>query len=159
MAIILWGKPTFTVTAVGGASADQSAKLTIPTPVEGSTSLTTETGEKHEALVEGGGNEAVRYDKNKYTLEFSVRVAAGRDMPFEDKSSDGRVTGTYKFVIKGEDTASPTMTLNEGSVRYEDEMSLSDGAARHYYVEALVPTPGQGETQKDMIEWTHTAAS
>lgn len=152
MAVILWGKPTFTVTAVGGASADQSANLTVPTPVEGSTALSTETGDKHEALVEGGGNEAVRYDRNKYTLEFVVRFAAGRTMPFEDKSSDGRVTGTYSFVIKGEDATSPTMTLAEGSVRYEDEMSLADGAARHYYVESLVQQSG------DQITWSHASS-
>ena len=153
MAVILWGKPTITVTVVGGAAADQSANLTVPTPVEGSTALSTETGDKHEALIEGGGNEAVRYDRNKYTLEFSVRFAAGRTMPFEDKSSDGRITGTYKFVIKGEDNASPQMALNEGIVRYEDVMSLADGAARHYFIESLVPVSG------DQITWTHTAAS
>lgn len=149
MAVILWGKPTITVTAVGGASADQSANLTIPTPVEGSTGLSTETGEKHEALVEGGGNEAVRYDRNKYTFEFAVRFAAGRTMPFEDKSHDGRITGTYQFVVKGEDATSPTMTIAEGSVRFEDEVSLTDGAARHYFVESLVPQSG------DQITWTH----
>lgn len=152
MAIILWGKPTITVTAVGGAAADQSANLTVPTPVEGSTALKTETGEKHEALVEGGGNEAVRYDRNKFTFEFSVRFAAGRTMPFEDKSHDGNVTGTYSFEITGEDTASPTMTIAEASVHYEDEMSLTDGAARHYICESLVPASG------DQITWTHPAS-
>lgn len=151
MAVILWGKPTITVTAVGGAAADQSANLTVPTPVEGSTALSTETGEKHEALVEGGGNEAVRYDKNKYTFEFSVRFAAGRTMPFEDKSHDGNITGTYSFSIKGEDSASPTMTIAEANVRYEDEMSLTDGAARHYFAESLVQQSG------DQITWTHAA--
>lgn len=151
MAVILWGKPTITCQAVGGASADQSANLTIPTPVEGSTALNTETGDKHEALIEGGGNEAVRYDRNKFTFEFSIRFAAGRTMPFEDKSHDGNITGTYSFNIKGEDTASPTMTIAEASVRYEDEMSLTDGAARHYFAESLVPASG------DQITWTHTA--
>ena len=149
MAIILWGKPTITVTAVGGASADQSTNLDVPTPVADSTQLSTEAGDKHTADIEGGGFEAVRYDKNTYTLEFSVRFAAGRTMPFEDKSHDGVITGTYKFAVKGEDTGSPTMTMNEASVRYEDEYSADDGARRHYYCESLV------QEQGDQITWAH----
>ena len=151
MAVILWGKPNITITAVGGAAADQSANLTVPTPVADSTQLTTETGDKHTADIEGGGFEAVRYDKNTFTLEFSVRFAQGRTMPFEDKSSDGSVTGTYKFVVTGQDNGSPTMTMNEAAVRYEDELSADNGAMRHYYAESIVPESG------DQITWTHTA--
>ena len=149
MAVILWGKPTITITTVTGTSA----KLTVPTPVADSTQLSTESGDKHTADIEGGGNEAVRYDKNSFTLEFSVRFAAGRDMPFEDVSHDGVVTGTYKFVVAGEDTGSPTMAINEAAVRYEDEMSADNGAMRHYFAESIIPASG------DQITWTHTAIS
>ena len=148
MAIILWGKPTITVTAVSGTSAN----LTVPTPVADSTQLSTETGDKHTADIEGGGYEAIRYDKNSFTLEFSVRFAAGRTMPFEDVSHDGNVSGTYKFAVTGADTGSPTMTINEASVRYEDEYSADDGARRHYFCESIMPASG------DQITWTHTAA-
>lgn len=149
MAVILWGKPTITITNVTG----NSAKLTVPTPVADSTQLSTETGDKHTADIEGGGYEAVRYDKNSFTLEFSVRFAAGRDMPLEDKSKDGSVTGTYQIAVTGEDAGSPTMTIAEASARYEDEYSASDGAARHYFFESLVPSGGG-----DQITWAHTAA-
>lgn len=149
MAVILWGKPTITITTVTGTSAN----LTVPTPVADSTQLTTETGDKHTADIEGGGYEAVRYDKNSFTFEFSVRFAAGRTMPFEDVSHDGAVTGTYKFVVVGEDTGSPTMTINEAQVHYEDEMSADNGAMRHYYAESILPASG------DQITWTHTAVS
>lgn len=147
MAVILWGKPTITITAVKGTST----KLTVPTPVADSTSLSTETGNKHTADIEGGGYEAVRYDKNTFTLEFSVRFAAGRDMPFEDVSSDGTVQGTYSFAVTSEETGAPTMTIAEASVHYEDEFSASDGAARHYFAESLTPATG------DQITWTHAA--
>lgn len=149
MAIILWGKPTITVTAVSGTSSN----LTVPTPVADSTQLSTEAGDKHTADIEGGGYEAVRYDKNTYVFEFAVRFAAGRTMPFEDVSHDGVIPGTYKFVVTGQDTGSPTMTLNEGQVRYEDEMNADDGARRHYFVESLVPASG------DQITWTHNSGS
>ena len=149
MAIILWGKPTITVTAVTGTSSN----LTIPTPVADSTQLSTEAGDKHTADVEGGGYEAVRYDKNTYIFEFSVRFAQGRTMPFEDVSHDGNVSGTYKFAVTGEDAGSPTMTLQEGQVRYEDEYNADDGARRHYFVESLV------QSSTDQIVWSHTGGS
>ena len=152
MAIILWGKPVFTVTAVGGATADQSANLTIPTPVADSTQLTTEAGDEHTADIEGGGYEARRYDKNTYTLEFAVRFADGRTMPFEDKSHDGQVSGTYKFVVTSEEGSAPSMTMQEATVRYEDEYNADDGARRHYYAQSLVPASG------DQITWSHGTA-
>ncbi len=150
MAVILWGKPTITITAVG-SSSDNSANLTVPTPVAQSVQLTTNTGDEHTADIEGGGYEARKFDKNSFTLEFSVRFADGRTMPFEDKSHDGNVTGQYTVAVKGEDTSSPTMTMNLVSVHYEDEMSMDDGAKRHYYCESLVPDSG------DQITWSHSA--
>jgi len=149
MAVILWGKPTITITAVGGTSAEQSANLTVPTPVADSTQMSTTAGDKHTADIEGGGFEAVRYDKNTFTLEFSVRFAQGRTMPFEDKSHDGAVTGTYQFVVAGQDAGSPTMTMAEATVRYEDEYSADEGARRHYFCESIVPATG------DQITWSH----
>lgn len=145
MAVILWGKPTITITTVTGTSAN----LTVPTPVADSTTLSTETGDKHTADIEGGGYEAVRYDKNTFTLEFSVRFAAGRTMPFEDVSADGTVAGTYGFSVTSEETGAPTMTIAEASVHYEDTYSASDGAARHYIAESLTPASG------NQIAWTH----
>lgn len=148
MAVILWGKPTITVTAVTGTSAN----LTVPTPVADSTQLSTESGDRHTADLEGGGYEAIRYDRNSFTFEFEVRFAAGRTMPFEDVSHDGVVTGTYKFVITSEDTGAPTCTINEATVRYEDNFSADDGARRHYYAESIMPATG------DQITWTHAAS-
>ena len=148
MAIILWGKPVITITAVGGASSDQSANLTVPVPVADSTQLSTEAGDKHTADIEGGGYEAIRYDKNTFVLEFSVRFANGRTMPFADKSHDGAITGTYKFEVTSGEAGAPKMTINEANVRYEDEYSADDGARRHYYAESLVPSGGG-----DQISW------
>lgn len=150
MAVILWGKPVITITNVTGASAN----LTVPNEiVADSTQLSTEAGDKHSADIEGGGYEAIRYDKNSFTLEFSVRFAAGRTMPLEDKSSDGSVAGTYKVVVTSGDTGAPSMTMQEATCRYEDEYSADDGARRHYFFESIVPASG------DQIVWSHSAAS
>lgn len=154
MAKILWGKPTITPTVVSGSSSatpkTASANLTVPTPVADSTQLTTQAGDKHTADIEGGGYEALRYDKNSFLFEFSVRFAEGRTMPFEDVSNDGVVLGTYKIAVTAPDTA-VKCELNECSIRYEDEYSADDGARRHYYCETIVPESG------DQISWTTTA--
>ncbi|MBO4718982.1 MAG: hypothetical protein J5658_03810 [Prevotella sp.] len=149
MAIILWGKPTITITNVSGSSAN----LTVPTPVADSTQLSTESGDKHTADIEGGGYEAIRYDKNSFTFTFAVRFAKNRTMPLEDKSADGVITGTYKIVVTSEETGAPTMTINEASARYEDEFSADDGARRIYTFESIMPASG------NQIAWTHGSGS
>ena len=153
MAKILWGKPSITITSVNPSSGTgTSANLTVPTPVADSTTLTTETGDKHTADIEGGGYEAVRYDKNSFILSFAVRFAEGRTMPFEDVSADGTVEGTYKVELTSDETGAPSMAMNEATVRYEDEFSADDGARRVYYFESIMPASG------NQITWTHTAA-
>jgi hypothetical protein len=153
MAVILWGKPTITITGVSGGS-DISSNLTVPTPAAGTTQLTTETGAEHTADLEGGGYEARRYDKNSFTFEFAVRFAQGRTMPFSDKSLDGNISGTYKIVLTSEESGAPSMTIHECNARYEDEYSAEDGARRHYFFEVIVPTGG-GE----QITWSTAAGS
>lgn len=154
MATILWGKPSITVTAVSGV-AGASSRLTIPTPVVDSTSLSTERGDKHTADIEGGGFEAVRYDRGSFTLEFSVRFAKERFMPFSDVSKDGVVTGAYQFVIADPDDASaPTMTMHQATVSYEDEYNADDGARRHFYCDSIVPEDGS-----EQITWSDGAGA
>lgn len=157
MAVILWGKPTITITRVGTggvAGTDYSANLTVPTPAAGTVQLSTDTGDEHTADLEGGGYEARRFDKNSFVFEFAVRFANGRTMPFEDVSVDGVIKGQYSVKCKGIDSDSPEMTMNLANVRYEDEMDMDDGARRHYYFESLIPDGGTAQ-----ITWSHGSAS
>ena len=148
---ILWGKPLITVTVVDSTGA--SSRLTIPTPVADSTTLETERGEKHEAEIEGGGNEAVRFDKGKFTLQFAVRFAKERLMPFSDVSHDGNVSGTYKLVVSDPtDPDAPAMTMNEAIISYEDNLDADDGARRIFYCDSMVPSNGG-----DQVVWSDGA--
>lgn len=158
MAVILWGKPTITITAVSSGTGT-SADLTVPTPAAGTVQLSTDTGDEHTADLEGGGYEARRFDKNSFVFEFAVRFAAGRTMPFEDVSTDGVITGQYSVKCKGIDTDSPEMTMHLANVRYEDEMDMDDGARRHYYFESLVPDPTTQVPNPKQITWSHASAS
>lgn len=142
MAKILWGKPKITVNNV----------VIDATPVEDSTSLTTTRGEKHEARVEGGGNEATRYDKGNFTLEFEIRFAKNRPMPLADKCEDGKIKGgPYPVSVESADDAdAPKMTMNAGEGSYEDLYSADEGARRHYYFDSTIPSSGSTE----QITWT-----
>ncbi len=149
MAVILWGKCAITIEAVQGSSTTSTA-LTVPTPVQNSTTLSTERGEKHEALIEGGGNEAVRFDKGKFTLEFEVRFAKDRVMPLSDVSHDGAINGEWKITVAdADDNTAPKMTMNSGKGSYEDMLDQDDGARRHYYFDSEALASG------DQITWAN----
>lgn len=149
MAVILWGKPQIEIEAITGSTVTSSA-LTVPTPVENSTSLTTERGEKHEARIEGGGNEAVRYDKGSHTLEFEVRFAKDRTMPLQDVSHDSVISGEWKVTVSDpNDSTAPKMAINVATGSYEDMLDAADGAKRHYYFDSEIPASG------DQITWSN----
>jgi len=86
MAQLSWGKPKIEFGKLGadGAAPTKWDKLEYD-PVENSTKLTTSKGEKKEAKVEGGENEAVKYSRNTYAFEFEIRAAKGRSKPIEDE--------------------------------------------------------------------------
>ncbi len=150
MAVILWGKPAITISNQTGATITSSA-LNVDTPVINTTQLSTERGEKHEAQIEGGGNEAVRYDRGKHTLEFEVRFAKARIMPLQDQCQDGIIKGSYKIeVADPNDNTAPKMTMNDAVGSYEDILNADDGARRHYYFDSQVPTGGG-----DQITWSN----
>ena len=140
MAKILWGKPKITISNVEG-SGETSKALEVPTPVINSTQLSTERGDKHTADVEGGGNEATRYDRGSHTLEFEIRFAAGRVMPLQDQCKDSTIGGTYKIEVENpEDPTAPKMTIHECTGSYEDLLDAEDGARRHYYFDTQIPS-------------------
>ena len=99
MAQLSWGKPTIEFAECDGAEALKFKPLGYD-PVEGSTKLTPTKGEKKEAKVEGGENEAVKYAKSTYTFEFEIRAAKGRTKPIEDE--DGVVADEYAFRLTPE---------------------------------------------------------
>lgn len=150
MAVILWGKPAITIAAATGSTVTSTA-LTVDTPVMDSTQLNTERGEKHEANIEGGGNEAVRYDKGKFTLEFEVRFANDRTLPLSDVSADGNIQGEWKVTVADSVSAAsaPQVSLNKCVASYEDMYSADEGARRHYYFESVVPSDSSAQ-----ITWT-----
>lgn len=142
-AVLSWGKPTIEVRTAGS----NGTYTTLPTPMEGTTELQSEKGDKMEAKIEGGENEAVKYKRNTYTLVFNIRKALGRTLPFA--IDDGLVSGTYEFKLTPEDPTAPGFILHVGVVSINETWSAEDGGVWEITVDALRPDDGS-----ETITWT-----
>jgi hypothetical protein len=144
--IISWGIPTIKVTPGDGVDSKYTSAITFPTPVDGSTQLSSEKGDKMEALIEGGEPEAVKYKRGKYTLEFQVRIGKDR-LPSASNmidGTDGVVPGEWQVKLEPEDKASgaPGFTMPKAVCSYTDTYSSADGIIRTYTFDSLKPDTG-----------------
>lgn len=132
--IISWGVPTIKAKKIGTETA-----ITFPTPVDGSTQLSTEKGDKMEALIEGGEPEAIKYKRGKYTLEFQIRLGSNdkvkRNFPID--GLDGVVSGEYELELAAEDEEAPGFKFAKSVCSYEDSYTSEDGVIRTYTFESL----------------------
>ena len=141
MAQLSWGKPTieFGKCGANGAAPTTWTKLAYD-PVESSTKLTPTKGEKKEAKVEGGENEAVKYAKSTYTFEFEIRAAKGRTKPIEDE--DGVVADEYAFRLTPENPECEGFLIERSAVSVEDTFDTAEGKKWKYTADVLKPAKG-----------------
>lgn len=144
--IIGWGCPRQFLRKIGDAS---NKIIEIYKPVEGSTQMTTTKGEKKEAKVEGGENEAVKYAKNTYALATTIRIG-NEDGTLRKKivpDSDGVVDGEYEYWLCPEDPKAPWMHMERCTVSVEDGWTAEDGTTLVYTMDAV---KAEGH---DQVEW------
>lgn len=156
MAVIGWGKPKIVfgkITASTGNDAGTWSKM--QNPVQNSTSLTTEKGEKQEALCEGGEVEDVKYDKNKYSLAMTIRVRKGGTQPIPH--NDGLVSGEYMVALQPEDAAVPGIVIQKARVSVEDGFSTTDGTTFIYTFDALVPDDSSNQVKHGTVVITESS--
>ena len=108
--------------------------------VENSAKLTPTKGTKKEAKVEGGDNEAVKYNKNTYVFEYEVRVMEGRVPCIGD--NDGLVDGEYALQLIPENPAVSGFMIDRAVVSVEDTWDAENGAKKKYTFDVLVPEQG-----------------
>lgn len=72
---ISWGKPGIYIGATGQTLGNSSVFELLATPVEDSTQLTGQQGDKTEATIEGGEAEATKYNAATFELAMNVRMA------------------------------------------------------------------------------------
>ena len=132
---ISWGLPKIEVKKSGATAWE-----TFATPVEDSTQLTTTQGDKLEAKIEGGTNEAVKYKSNTYQLVFDIRQTPDRIDPIVDV--DGVVSDEYAVRITPENPAAFGCMIDRAAVNVQTKMNTAEGFVRTYTFEVLKPTTG-----------------
>jgi hypothetical protein len=122
----------------GSTSTAQSTNLD-PTvgsniiPIEGTTQLTTEEGEKLEARYEGGKIAAVKYGADTYVLEFSLWTKDSYKV-----AADALASANYIYVVP-EDAADATDTYALSDIQVVKSTvtgNSSDGYRTNYHIEA-----------------------
>ncbi|SFG57032.1 hypothetical protein [Prevotella sp. KH2C16] len=127
-----------------------SAKWTkIGTPKENTTKLTPTKGDKKEAPIEGGENEAVKYSANKYVLEYVLRRLAGRKKPFKD--ANGVIAHRYAIFVQPEDITVPGPRMDNTVVSLADEFGTEEGGLLTYNHDGLKPDSG------NIVKWSTIA--
>lgn len=145
-----WGKPRIVVKKKGDTS---SKYIEFPTPVEDTTELSTTKGDKKEAKIEGGENEAVKYLKNTYALAAQIRIGLEdgktvRQKPLAD--SDGVIEGEYELWLQPENAAALGMHMEGCTISVEDTYTAADGIILIYTFDAI-KVDGH-----DQVEWGTT---
>ena len=146
MANIAWGKPRIFVKDVDGGTEQNPEKwIELPTPVEDSTELSAEKGDKLEARIEGGENEDVKYKRSTYTLAFNIRKAKRRQAPFP--SVDGVVDHHFAVLLQPEDPAVEGFYISSTTVSVDETFTAAEGAMWQCQLEALKAAVG------DTVKW------
>lgn len=144
---ISWGKPKIWAAELTDGTAGEWKE--IPTPVENTTTLIPTKGNKKEAKIEGGENEAVKYNRNTYVLEFTIRLGKGREKPFEDE--DGVIPGEYTIMVQPEDPTADGIRIDKCVVSLEDSYSVEEGIMLKYSADVLKPATGN-QIKYEVIE-------
>lgn len=143
-----WGKPRIVVKKKG--SGETVLYIEFYTPVEDSTQLTTTKGEKKEAKIEGGENEAVKFKKNTYSLAAQVRIGLNDDGTTRKKpipDSDGVIDGEYELWLQPENPKGLGIHMEACTISVEDVYTAADGVILTYNFDAVKATG------HDQIEW------
>lgn len=138
MAELSWGRPRIFISKLNNGEVTTWKEFS--TPVDGSTKLDTSEGDKKEAKIEGGENEAVKYNKSTYTLEFEVREAVGREQPYTN--TDGLIDGEYALHIQPENASAKGIKFDRGVLSVLTQFGSEDGIVYHYKYDALKPATG-----------------
>ena len=124
MAVLSWGRPLIEIALLGENETPGEWK-SLGTPKQDSSQLSTEAGNKTEAIEEGGGVVDVRYDKSKYSFVCQLFSKKGETKPIEDV--DGIVPGNYAVRLTPEDPTTPGWIMDKASVSVVDTWSAADG--------------------------------
>lgn len=142
MAKISWGRPNI---YTFNADQSNSSAYRLATPVEDSTELSSEKGDKMEAKIEGGDNEDVKYKRSTYQLVYNIRKAKGRKAPYP--AVDGLVNDHYGVIVIPEDPTCEGILIEASTVGVDDSFTAAAGAIWNIQHDAIKAETG------DTVKW------
>lgn len=137
MSNLAWGKPRIFAKDL---DATEDKWVEINTPIEDTTELQVEKGDKMEAPVEGGQNEDVKYKSSTYSLVYNVRKLKGRKVPYPN--NDGVCSKHYGIMLMPEDNTNVGFYIGETTVTVDDTFTPADGAIWAVQHDAIAATSG-----------------
>lgn len=157
--VLAWGECNIFTRKYNGATKGTAWKKWA-IPAEGSTTLTTTEGQKTEAKVEGGENEAVRKAKNTYALVFDIRIGANHT--FEVDDVDGVIDGEYEVIVQATENAdAPALYMAKANLSSATDYNSTDGGKTSYTADALKNqkevTTSEGKKALGQVAWGEVA--
>lgn len=137
MAKLTWGEPTVEIVECTDQNVPSTEWKSLPQIKQGTASLTTEAGERVEALDEGGDVVDVRTAKSKYTFTAQIFGQKGVEKPIED--NNGLIIKNYAVRLTPEDKTLPGFIINCASVTLLESWTSADGTIWEYTFSALTP--------------------
>lgn len=141
MATLSWGKPKIEIGLLGINGAAPTDWIEVDNPVENTSKLNTEAGDKKEAKGEGGELVDTRTGKSKYVFEFELYAKKGKTKPIEDE--DGVILDNYAVRLTPEDETLEGFILDKSSVSVVDTWDAENGKKWKYTFNALKPNAGK----------------
>lgn len=138
--------------SVNGAPAADGGSVnwvTIPTPKEGTCSLSTTEGTDIEATIEGGELIDCLGGKPSYTLEWEEWSEKGTPPTFED--NNGLVDGNFALqVLPDRDENCPGFQIDNCTIKASLLYTASDGQRTKYTAKVLKPATGNSVKRLNM---------
>lgn len=129
------GKPTIRISKLD-ADGNKAPWEVIDIPVDGTTTMDTEAGEKTEYLEEGGGVVDSYQKQSKYTLTFTLYAKKGVQKPIPD--INGVIVDNYAISLSPEDPECHGFIMHKCSVSCRQTYSSADGVRWEYTFSGLV---------------------
>lgn len=139
--IINIGQCVLTTTpSVNGAPGTSATWTTIPTPKDGTTTLSPSEGSDIEAKIEGGEVKDSISAATTYTFEWEEWVEKSKSPTFED--TNGVVSGEHCFKCLPIDTSCPGIQIDRATVKASYQYTTADGLRIKYIAKVLKPASG-----------------
>ncbi|WP_404812076.1 hypothetical protein ACIRNY_11105 [Capnocytophaga canimorsus] len=142
--IISWGKPKVEIVECsenGYIPSSSPQWKALPTPVENSSKLDTQEGDKKEAKIEGGEVIASRQDASKFVFECELYETDDFQEPIEQ--ANGVVTKYYAVRLTPEQSGAKGFLMERTSVVVQKTWSAETGGKIKYIFTALKPKTGE----------------